>query len=202
MKMVLTSALLFFVWTIRCFAFPESGQKPPDPSHFSILDVTIGQDNLATLQGKLGAVMKCHTNEHDGVDIAGYTDSKENIVFEFGEVGGGDVTGFYLSRPGRSLGCSLSRLPSKISGLTTKGGIHLGMTEAGFTSVFGPPKSKRDNLWKYDWTLDAKYTEEEKEKAAKAGEKILDTYSIGITIEARFSGGVLRYFYISKLEVT
>jgi hypothetical protein len=202
MKMIMTGALLFFVGTFRWITVPESGQKLPDPSQFSILDVTIGQDNLATLQGKLGAVKKCHTNEHDGVDVAGYTDSKESVVFEFGEVGGGDVTGFYLSRPRRTPGCPLSQLSSKISGLATKGGIHLGMTEGDFASIFGPPKSRTDNLWKYDWTFDAKYTEEEKRKAAKAGEKIADAYSVGITIEARFSGGVLRYFYISKVEVT
>jgi len=202
MKMIVTSVLFFLVGTFPWLALGESDQKPPDPSHFSILNVTIGQDNLTTLQSKLGTTKRCHTNEHDGVDIAGYTNSKENVVFEFGEVGGGDITGFYLSGPRRTLGCPLSPLPSNISALTTKGGIHLGMTEGDFSRMFGSPKSRTNNLWKYDWTLDAKYTDEEKEKASKAGEKVPDTYSVGITIEARFSRGVLRYFYISKVEVT
>lgn len=199
MRMILATALLFFG---GAFTPAENGQKPPDPSHFSILDVTIGQDNLTTLQSKLGAVKKCHTSEHDGVDIAGYTDSKENVVFEFGEVGGGDVTGFYLSSSRSTLSCPPSHLPSKISGLTTKAGIHLGMRQEEFVRIFGPPKGQTGDLWKYDWTSEAKYSEEEKKKAAKAGYAVPNKYLIGITIEARFAEGVLQYFYISKLETT
>jgi hypothetical protein len=70
--------------------------KPPDSSHFSILGVTIGQDTFK------------------GVDIASYTDSQENVVLEFGEIGGGDVTGFYLSGQETASGCTFSLLASSI----------------------------------------------------------------------------------------
>lgn len=196
-------AVCFFLGLLLLSALPVSSQKPPDPSHFSVVGVTIGQDNLATLQSKLGPVKKCRTKEHDGVDIAGYTDSTNDVVFEFGEVGGGEVTGFYLTRPHRSLGCSFAHLPSTISELTTTGGIHLGMAKEEFVRIFGPPKSRIGNLWKYDWTLETKYTDEERKKAASEGYSVSDSYLIGITIEATFSsGGALRYFYVSKLEVT
>jgi hypothetical protein len=96
-------------------------------------------------------------------------------------------------------------LPSEISELNTKGGIHLGMTEEEFGRIFGRPESRTpEGQWKYDWTLEAKYTEEEKKAAASAGYTVSATYLVGITIEARFakSDHTLQYFYISRLEVT
>jgi uncharacterized protein YkuJ len=199
-----SQALLLFLAAISLLGSSENKQKPPDSSHFSILSVTIGQDDLAMLQSKLGPVKKCRTTEHDGVEIAGYTYSKENLVFEFGEIGGGDVTAFYLSLPSRTTPCPFSRLSSQTSELTTKGGVHLGMTEQEFIRMFGPPTSRTGRgQWKYDWTREAKYTEKDRKAAAEKGYSVTgDTYLIGITIEARFAKGVLQYFYISKLETT
>jgi|SRR5665213_72827 len=200
----LPQASWFLLGVLLLHGPSESKQKPPDFFHFSILDVTIGQDNLATLQSKLGTVKKCRTKEHDGVEIAGYTDSKENLVFEFGEIGGGDVTAFYLSLPSRTTPCPLSRLSPQTPGLTTKGGIHLGMKEQEFIRIFGPPANRTGRgQWKYDWTREAKYTDDEKKVAAAAGHAVpAETYLVGVTIEARFVKGVLQYFYISKLETT
>lgn len=194
--------LWLFVAIIPWPLAAESKDKSLDPSHFSILGVTIGQDNFKTLQSKLGTLQKCHSTEHDGVDIAGYTGPNENVVFEFGEVGGGDVTGFYISSLRAAAGCPLSQLPSKISGLTTKAGVHLGMPKEEFLRIFGFPKSRTRGLWKYDWTREEKYSEEEIKKTADAGNAVENTYVVGITIEARFAKGILQYFYISKLETT
>ncbi len=199
--MILVAVLYFFLGVLPWLMSPTNGQKPPDASNFSILGVTIDQDNLATLQKKLGPVKKCHITEHG--DIAGYTDSKENVVFEFGEIGGGEVTGFYLSSHRQATGCPLSPLPSRIVELTTKAGVHLGMTQQEFVHVIGSAPSRRTgDQWKYDWTLEAKYTEEEKRKAAAAGYSLSDTYLIGITIDARFSEGILQYLSIAKVEST
>ncbi|HVS89749.1 MAG TPA: hypothetical protein VHF01_16200 [Candidatus Acidoferrum sp.] len=201
----LASALCFFLAVLPLLRPRERKEKPPDSSHLSILGVAIGQDNLATLQSKLGPVKKCHTKRHDDVEIAGYTDAKENLVFEFGEIGGGEVTAFYLSLPRSAPSCPLSHLSSEISGLTTKGGIHLGMTEEEFIRIFGPPESRTQRgRWKYSWTWEVKLTEAEKKAAASAtpGYTVSDTADVVITIEARFTKGVLQYFYISKLEAT
>src|SRR6266849_9942365 len=125
-------ALCLFLMALPLDMHSESKQKPPDASQFSILGVTVGEDNLATLQSKLGPVKKCRAKEHDGVEIAGYVAATENIIFEFGEVGGGDVTAFSLSLPSQRFGCPMSQLSPQSSGLTTKGGVHLGMTEDEF----------------------------------------------------------------------
>lgn len=81
-------AVYFFHGLFLLLAVPMNSQKSPDPSHLSVVGVTIDQDNLATVQTKLGPVKKFRTNEHDGVDIAGYRGSTNDVVFEFGEVGG------------------------------------------------------------------------------------------------------------------
>jgi hypothetical protein len=201
MKTIFTIVLFLCVGTFGWITLAESKQRPPAPPHFSILDVAIGYDNFATLQSKLGPVKRCHTKEHDGVEIAGYTNSQENLVFEFGHAGGGDVTGFYLGR-GLEVGCPLSQLPAKTLSLATNAGVHLGMTREQFLKVFGSPKTRKGDLWKYDWTFEEKSSEEERTKASKAGTAVPDTYLVGINIEARFEGSILRYFYISKLETT
>ena len=54
-----------------------------------------------------------------------------------------------------------------------------------------------------DWTVEPKYTEQEKKDAASAGHPVpADTYIVGITIEAEFKNGKLSYFYICRLEST
>lgn len=181
----------------------EGQQKPPSDSHFAILNVVIGKDNLRSLQDKLGPTKKCRTKVHDGVAIAGYAGSNEDVVFEFGEAGGGDVTAFFLSLHGRKIGCPLSELSIPSSSVTTNGGVHLGMTEQEFIGIFGAPVIRTSSgQWKYDWTLEKKYTEKEKRDAANAGHPVTDSYLRGITIEAEFEKGRLSYFYISRLETT
>jgi len=200
----LCHTLCIFLTLFQLPPYLASKEKPPSDSHFSILHIMIGKDNFQTVQEKIGPTKKCHTKHHDGVDVAGYADPNEVLVFEFGEIGGGDVTGFSLSRPSHATECPLSPLPSRFSNLATNGGIRLGMTEQEFVKVFGDPKTKtRPDYWEYEWTLEERYTEDEKKGAAAAGYTISgDTYLVGITIEARFAKGVLQYFYISKLEPT
>jgi hypothetical protein len=196
---VLSAFLLVFP------GLPNQRQKeqPPDTSHLSVLGLTIGKDTLASLQDKLGPVKKCHTNEH--VSVAGYTNGKEDLIFEFSEVGGGNVTAFYL-RPSQQVPtCPLSRLPSQTSEVATKGGIHLGMAEVEFLHIFGPPESRnKQGKWSYYWTREVKLTEEEKREAVEAtpGYTVSDTADVAISIEACFSNATLRYFYISKVEVS
>jgi hypothetical protein len=180
-----------------------SKEKPPNDSHFSIRQITIGKDNFQTVQDKLGPAKKCHTKRHDGVDVLGYADPDETLVFEFGEIGGGDVTAFSLSLPSRTTECPLSPLPAGVPHLATDGGVRLGMTHQEFVSIFGAPETKtRPDWWKYEWTLEPRYTEEEKRAAASAGYPVPDTYLVGITVEAKFKDGKLTYFYIAKLEST
>ena len=200
---ILASAICFLLASFSLLQLPKHQEKAPDPSKFSIVGVTIGQDNLQSLLRKLGPAKKCHTAGH--VEIAGYTDSKENLVFEFGEVGAGSVTAFYLSLPGKPVGCPLSALPADISALSTKGGIHLGMTEEEVARILGPPKNRpQKGDWRYHWEWQVKLTEEEKraQTSATPGYTVSDTADVAITIKARFVRGVLQYFYVSKLEVT
>ncbi len=200
---ILVSAIFFMLAGFSMLQVSKRQEKAPDPSQFSIVGVTIGQDNLQSLLSKLGPTKKCHTAGH--VEIAGYIDSKENLVFEFGEVGAGDVTAFYLSIPGKALGCPLSPLRFETSALKTRAGIHLGMTEEEVTRILGPPKSRpQKDYWKYHWQWEVKLTEEEKKAEASAtpGYTVSDFGYITITIKARFAKGILQYFYVSKLEVT
>ena len=202
MRAFLASVLYFSLGVFPWLAPSEDRSKPPDPQHFSILGLTIGADNIETLQTKLGPVKKCHTREN--VSVAGYANSKEVLIFEFGEVGGGDVTAFYLGPPSQKVSCPLSQLSSQNSELVTKGGVHLGMTVDDFVHIFGPPMSRGNKgQWNYDWTREAKYTEKDRKTAAAAGYEVSgDTYLVGITVKAQFKSGVLQYFYISKLETT
>jgi hypothetical protein len=97
----------------------------------------------------------------------------------------------------------MSRLFPQNSELTTEGGVHLGMTEDEFLRTFGAPMSRTTGgEWKYDWTWEAKYSEEGKKADAAKGYAVAETYLVGVTIEARFAKGLLQYFYISKLETT
>jgi hypothetical protein len=196
-------ALCVFLILLQPHQDLGSKEKPPNDSHFSIRQITIGKDNFKNLQDKLGPTKKCHTKRHDGVDVAGYADPEETLVFEFGEIGGGDVTAFSLSLPSGTTECPLSPLPAGVSHLATNGGIRLGMTGEEFVSIFGDPQTKTgSDFWKYEWTLDAKYTEAEKKAAAAAGHPVPDTYVVGITVEAKFKDGKLTYFYVAKLEST
>ncbi len=199
----LLRALCIYLVLLQPYPYLASKEKPPGDSHFAILNITIGKDNLQTVQDKLGPTKKCHTKHHDGVDIAGYTDTNETLVFEFGEIGGGDVTAFFLSMPSRTTECPLSPLPARGSNLATNAGIHLGMIEQEFVTIFGDPTTKtRLNQWKYEWTLEPRYTEAEKKAAASAGHPVPDTYLVGIIVEAKFRNDKLIYFYISKTEST
>ena len=196
-------ALCTFLVLLQPHQYAASKEKPPNDSHFSIRQITIGKDNFQTLQGKLGPTKKCHTTHHDGVDVAGYAAPDESLVFEFGEIGGGDVTAFSLGLRSETNECPLAPLPSGVSHLTTNGGIRLGMTDRQFVSIFGDPQTKtRPDFWKYEWTLDARYTESEKKAAASAGHPVPDTYLVGIVVEAKFKDGRLIYFYIARLEST
>src|SRR5216683_5761920 len=190
-------ALCIFLILLQPHQYSASKEKPPDDSHFSIRQITIGKDNFQTLQAKLGPTKKCHTTHHDGVDVAGYAAPDESLVFEFGEIGGGGVTAFFLGSPSETTECPLSPLPAGVSHLTTNGGIRLGMTDRQFVGIFDDPQTKtQSDSWKYEWTLDAKYTEGEKKAAASAGHPVPDTYLVGITVEAKFKDGKLIYFYI------
>jgi len=195
---------LVLLTVLRLVLPVASNEKPPADSQFSILRVTVGKDDFQTLQDKLGPTKKCHVSDHDGFDLAGYSDSAGTLVFEFAEIGGGDVTAFSLGPPTRAVACRLSPLRPEHLQLVTGGGVRLGMTEQEFRVLFGEPVTRnRSGNWKYDWTFDAKYTEDEKRAAIAAGHPVAsDTYLVGVIVEARFANGVLQYFYISKTEST
>jgi len=181
---------------------PAQRQKsrPPEVSQLTILGVTVGEDNLETLQKKFGAVKQCHTEEH--VSTAGYKNSKQELIFEFSEVGGGDITGFYLKLADGASSCALSILPANAQKLVTEGGVHLGMKEEEFLRMFGSPKSKnKRGEWKYYWTWETSLSNDEKKKAAaSSGATVGDKADVSISVEARFANSALEYFYISKLE--
>jgi hypothetical protein len=77
------------------------------------------------------------------------------------------------------------------------------MTDRQFVSSFGNAQAKtRPDSWKYEWTLDAKYTQSEKKAAASARHPVPDTYLVGITVVAKSKDGKLISFHIAKLEST
>ncbi len=173
----------------------------PDESQFTIAGVTIGHDDIASLRAKLGPVRKCHTRHH--VEIAGYSNANEELIFEFGEVGGGDVTAFYLRPKELASECPTSKLQGDLHELSTNGGVHIGMSSDKFLAAFGPPASKtKDGEWQYSWNWEQPLTEEEKSRAAAVfpGEDV-SKGEVSVSVRVRFSLGVLRYFYISKLGV-
>ena len=182
---------------------PDRGQKQgaPDASQFSVLGVTIGRDDITSLRTKLGPVQKCHTRSH--VEIAGYRNADQEVIFEFGEVGGGHVTSFYLRpRVGRAE-CPESRLPDNISQISTEGRIHIGMTEDEFGHILGPPHAKtKEGEWKYSWEWEEPLTDQEKKRASIVfpGANVSEA-EVSVTVRAKFSEHILRYFYISRLEV-
>jgi hypothetical protein len=177
--------------------------KPPEASHFLVLGVKIGEDSYESLQSKLGEVTKCHTPEH--ITIAGYKNSKEQLVFEFSEVGGGDITGFSIRPRAKDSheSCPLSPLRGETSELTTGGGIRLGITEKEFVQAFGTPKSRsQGGHWKYHWKWKGNLTDEEKQafERARPGATAPGTADISVWVTAIFTGSRLSYFHISKLE--
>ncbi|HLK04633.1 MAG TPA: hypothetical protein VKT53_09355 [Candidatus Acidoferrum sp.] len=194
-------AILVALVVVPISATNEQSQKQPDNSQFAILGVVIGQDDLGTLEKKLGPSKRCHTKEH--VSIVGYTSGEVDLVFEFSEVGGGDITGFYLDHASHLPNCSFSHLGTKV--LATVGGTYLGMKEEAFLGAFGHPQVKnKQGEWSYHWTWKEKLTEAEKQKAeiATPGYAPSDGAIASVDVKARFSKGMLQYFYISKLEVT
>jgi hypothetical protein len=48
------------------------------------------------------------------------------------------------------------------------------MMQEEFLRTFGAPKASQGDLWKYDWTLKAKYTKEEKQNATRARYQLSD----------------------------
>ena len=101
--MIALSWTFYLLSLSQLFQLSETKQKPPDSPQFSILDVTIGQDTLVTLQKKLGTGKKCRGSEHEGVEIVGYTDSKENLVFDSAKL-------VVVTSPDSILVCPVSRL--------------------------------------------------------------------------------------------
>jgi hypothetical protein len=177
--------------------------KVPGAEHFQILGVRIGEDSYESLQNKFGEVAKCHSQAH--IAIAGYKNSKEELVFEFSEVGGGDITGFYLRPRVESLheGCPLSLLPGGLSEITTGGGVRLGMTGKEFVRAFGAPKSRiAGGHWKYHWEWQKDLTDEERRAFdhARPGAVVPISADVSVWAEASFAGNRLIYFHISRLE--
>jgi hypothetical protein len=192
-----------FLWLLgsRTGAAQTPALGSPDDSQFTIQGVTIGQDNFTSLQAKLGSVKLCHTRRH--VEIAGYRNANEEVIFEFGEVGGGDITGFYLRPKGRSRECPSSDLSADAHKLSTKGGVRLGMGEDDFARIFGPPKSRGpDGEWEYSWNWEQPLTDEQQKRAATSfpGADV-SKGEVSITVKARFLNRALQYFYVSKLGV-
>lgn len=184
-----------------CMAQGQKDQRP-DGRHFAVLDVIIGKTDFAGLQQRLGPVKQCRVEE-EHTSIARYQLDKEELVFEFSVVGGGTVTGFYFGPPGWMEPCPPSPLPSRVKGVSTSGGVHLGMKDAELIRLFGQPEKKnKQGQWDYYWEWEREMTDEEKKQYAsdRPGQPI-PAVSVAITIQVTFSNGTLRSFYISKLEV-
>ncbi len=196
-------ALFAFLQTSQVVPTAKEEQRPPKNLQFSILGITVGEDNLKTLQKKLGPTTRCRDGEH--AYIAGYTNSREDLIFEFGEVGAGDITGFYIRPAQRPMRCSLSPLPSS-SGLKTAGGVYLGLTRAEFVQIFGLPESEaKRSSWKYKWSWQEKLQNDESKKE-NAGTVFVapssDMVDVTVFVQAKFDGDSLRYFGIWKLRTT
>jgi hypothetical protein len=86
--MTTLSWIFLFLSLVQPAQVSDSKQKPPNDPHFSILNVAIGKDNFQTLQNKLGPTKKCQAKQHEGASIAGYASPDEDVIFEFGDIGG------------------------------------------------------------------------------------------------------------------
>jgi hypothetical protein len=175
----------------------------PGAEQFHILGIRIGVDNYESLQSKLGAVAKCRTPEH--ITTSGYKNSKEEVVFEFSEVGGGDITGFYV-RPSTEIlheECPRSALPAGLSEIATGGGVQIGMNERNFFVAFGIPRGRSVGTdWKHHWEWESDLTDAERQvfKNARPGAVAPTRKDVSIWVEARFARNRLSYFHISKVE--
>lgn len=193
----LTSTLL-----LGCVARGQEEQRP-SPVHFTILEVTIGKSDFAGLQKALGPAKLCEWEE-EHTAVARYEFGGEELLFEFSDVGGGTVTAFYFGPPGQ-MGppCAASALTRTTKTLSTSGGVHLGMKDDEFVKFFGRPEKKtKQGQWEYYWEWKEEMTDEQKARYAKDRPgKAIPAVSVAVTIQATFSNGALRSFYVSKLEV-
>jgi hypothetical protein len=195
--------LLSYLVFLLLFARLTRGQQqgPPDDSQFTALGITIGRDDIGTIREKLGSASKCHARGH--VEVTVYRNTSEEVIFEFGEVGGGDVTGFRFRPIHRPSECPPSKLPASVSRISTAGGVYLGMKEDEFAHVFGSPHAKtKDGRWEYSWRWDQQLTDEQKKQAAVvfpgAG---VSKAEVSVNVRADFSNHVLCDFQVSKVEV-
>lgn len=194
----ITSACLLF--SLTCFP-PNDLVSAPDRLQTTIWGVTIGVDNLRTVQDKLGPTEECHVSEH--LTTLGYVVGGQSLLFEFSDVGAGDVTGFILRRSERKRGCVLSPLKGPSPRPKTDGGVHLGMKREEFLHLFGPPHRKSSRgAWVYQWLQTEDLSESDKKALARSPLKLRGVTKADVltTIEARFSMHTLAYFYISKVS--
>lgn len=202
MKRIMWLLSFCVIVSLACAARGQRNQRP-SPGHFTIFDVTIGKSDFGTLQKALGPAKLCEWEE-EHTAIARYEIGKVELVMEFSEVGGGTVTGFYFGPPGKvEPPCAASPLTARNKPLSTSSGVQLGMREDEFTRLFGPPEKKTEQgQWDYYWEWKDEMTGEQKKQYAadKPGQAISEV-SVAVTIQATFTKGVLRSFYVSKLEV-
>jgi hypothetical protein len=173
----------------------------PGKPHYTIVGIVVGNDTLTSVQEKLGPSKRCVVSEH--LTTIGYAVANETVLFEAGDIGAGDITGFVLRTPQSKPACSLASPRIKVARLATDGGIHLGMTKVAFTKLFGrPQKTTSKGTWVYQWMRTQKLTEAEQQvlRQSSSGLSDADTMDILTTVEARFSSEELAYFYISRIK--
>lgn len=174
---------------------------PPGNSQLTILGVSVGTDTLKTVQEKLGSSKPCAMSEH--LTTLGYKLGDGVLVFESSDIGAGDITGLVLKLSQGRPACDLPAPRTGSVALRTDGGVYLGMKREEFTKIFGnPQKTTKAGTYVYQWLKTERLTKEEQQKVAEAlpgaGEDGL--VDVLTTVEARFSGKGLTYFYISRIK--
>jgi hypothetical protein len=188
---------------------PQS--REPAAANFQILGIHLGENMLSKAKAKLGIANEMErgdasTGRSQICYVSPDTGEKVYLIFEQGEV----AFSFYLFAGGADWGGSNQCASTKFvsSSLATASGLHLGQTPAEVRSILGKPSTDRKNELFYSFMVEkknsAKDIEEEKKNNPSMSEKEIhenyDTYSLGVSIDAKFQDNKLVYLAVLKSE--
>jgi hypothetical protein len=181
-----------------------------DTRTFEIAQLNLTKVGFQEIAAKLGRTARikrgdastsreqaCYRSANDGAPVY--------LIFEFGE----DESNFYLFADGKDWKgrsfCAMSKnLSSEIG---TASGLRLGLTRDQFEGILGKPDAKIADELVYSRAIRMKSTPEQFERQRKeypdavsdrlAHDKF-DFHTVGVYIEARFTGSKLSYLSVSK----
>lgn len=193
-------------WSIIRQESPEENLKPREKdvqgANFRILGITVGSDELETIQAKLGKVaVVTRGDAGTGRQQICYQslNGKVHLAFESGEV----QFAFYLFTKGPdwtgSNLCAKSKFVTPTVG--TLSGLRLGQSPAQVEAVLGKPtKSLANGDLIYFNQIRKRRTPAELRRIRNYNSDVSDFYDMSAYIVARFSDSKLTYLGVSKSE--